>query len=105
VGVGASGQAQASRDDEEVHAGLQQEHDLQHQYANQEQQRMAAATAAFHIRTPADPIATLITPPPLLRHGSVVLRPPAAEQYDHAINYHHQQQVGIFYLFYIYMCD
>ncbi|KAK3130648.1 hypothetical protein QOZ80_6BG0496120 [Eleusine coracana subsp. coracana] len=94
VGVGASGQVQA-RDDEEVHAEhhhhLQQEHDLQHQYASQqEQQRMAVSTAAFHIRTPTDSIATLIPPPPLLHHGSVVLRPP--QQYDQAMNYHHQQE-------------
>lgn len=100
--MGASGQVQG-RDDEEVHAGhhhrrhLQQEHDLQHQYASQqEQQHMAAATEAFHIRTPTDPIATLIAPPPLLHHGSVVLRPP--QQYDHAMNYH-QQQVDTFTLF------
>ncbi|TVU07876.1 hypothetical protein EJB05_41251 [Eragrostis curvula] len=93
VGVGASGQVQARDDEEEVQGvqhHLQQEHDLQHQYANQEQQRMAAAAAAFHIRTPTDPIATLITPPPLVHHGSVILRPP--NQYDHAINYHHHQQ-------------
>ncbi|XP_062179113.1 NAC domain-containing protein 75-like [Phragmites australis] len=95
VGVGASGQVQARADDE-VHAGhhhhhLHQEHDPRHRYANHEQQRMAAAAGAFNISTPTDPVATLITPPPVVHHGSIMLQPP--EPFDHDQSYHHQQEV------------
>ncbi|KAL6603921.1 hypothetical protein ACP70R_044282 [Stipagrostis hirtigluma subsp. patula] len=94
VGVGASsGQVQARADEEVVHAGhhhsIHQEQDLRHQYANHEQQRMAAAAAAFHISAPTDPISTLMAPPPGVHHGSVVLRQP--EPYDHAASYQQQE--------------
>ncbi|XP_062229038.1 NAC domain-containing protein 75-like [Phragmites australis] len=93
VGMGATSLVQA-RVDEEVHTGHQnihQEHDLQHQYADQDQQHMAAAAAAFHISAPPDPVTTLITLPPVVHHGSITLQ--SQEPY-HAVNYRHQQEDG-----------
>ncbi|XP_066378299.1 NAC domain-containing protein 75-like [Miscanthus floridulus] len=94
VDVGASVQVSV-RDDEEVHTGhlnLHQEHNLhQHQFGNQEhRQRMAAAAAAFHINTPAEPITTMITSSPVVHHGSVALQHP--EAYGHGTTYGHHQQ-------------
>jgi hypothetical protein len=96
VDVGTSVQVSA-RADEEVHTGhlhLHQEHDLhQRQYTSQEQQRLAAAAAAFQISTPTEPIATMITSSPMVvHHGSVMLQ--HQEPYDHAASYHLHQQVA-----------
>ncbi|RLN12817.1 NAC domain-containing protein 43-like isoform X2 [Panicum miliaceum] len=93
VGVRTSVQVPA-RADKEVHTGhlhLHQEHDLQqHRYTNQEQQRMAAAAAAFQISTPAEPITTMISSSPMVHHGSVILQ--HQEPYDHSASYRHRQQ-------------
>lgn len=87
--MGASVQVSV-RDDEEVHTGHLNLH--QHQFGNQEhRQRMAAAAAAFHINTPAEPITTMITSSPVVHHGSAVLQHPA-EAYGHGATYGHLHQ-------------
>ncbi|EMS56255.1 NAC domain-containing protein 8 [Triticum urartu] len=62
-----------------------------HHYAGLQQEHHHSSTAAFHVSTPTDPIATLIAAPPV-HQGSVVLAAPTAEPYGHgAPSYHNQE--------------